>query len=641
MADSQADKLLAPGSRPAARKKPGRRKKATEKAEPGAGPAPREARARDTSATVVTNGDIADVLSEMSIRLEGKDVPFKPQAYERAALAVASLERPLSEIYAEGGVKALDDIHAIGHGIAERIGELLETGKVSDLEALRQELPVDMMSLTAVEGIGAKTARALHDALGVRTLEDLKAAVRQGKVRTLPHFGEKSEQKLSKAIEFYRASHARRPIGDVIDLVRRIEERLRHVPGAESVEVAGSVRRRKETIGDIDIVVASTSPEGVVAAFLAMPEVRHVHGQGDTKASVRLRADIDADLRIVEPRCFGAALQYFTGSKEHNVALRSIARKKGLKLSEYGLFREETFVAGRTEEEIYAALELDFVPPELRENAGEIEAALTHRLPALIGYEDLAGDLQVHTSWTDGTSSVLAMAEAAERLGRRYVAITDHTRDLPMARGLDEARLREQIAEIREVDAELGGRIRVLAGVEANIRPDGSLDIADDVLGELDFVGAAIHSHFDLPKHEMTARLVRAIENPLVDVLFHPLGRAFGKRPAVDVDLDALVSAARRAGTALEIDAQPDRLDLRDELVRAVISSGVRLIVDSDAHHVSQLGYPEAFGVAVARRGWARRSDVLNTLPLEGFLGALKPRKRPISARPRGDAAAS
>lgn len=587
--------------------------------------------ARPTGGEAISNDLVAEVLHEMALRLEAEDIPFKPRAYENAAAAVGSLERPLQDIYGEGGTKALEEIPAIGHRIAMRIGEILETGKLGELEASRQKLPVDMVKLSEVEGIGPKTIRALHEAIGVCTIEDLERAVREGKVRTLPHFGETSEHKLASALEFYRAAHARRPIGDVLDVVRGIERRLRKVTGVEQLEVAGSFRRRKETIGDIDIVLSSLHPADAVAAFTALPEVRHVYAQGNTKTLVRLEGDLDADLRIVNPASFGAALQYFTGNKDHNVALRSIAKKKGLKLSEYGLFRGDEVVAGRTENEIYAALGLDFVPPELRENTGEIEAALHHRLPALIGFEALEGDLQVHTQWTDGTGSVRDMAEAAQRLGRKYIAITDHARDLPMVHGLDETRLREQVAEVRGADRALCSRLRVLAGIEANIRADGSLDVNDDMLAELDFVGAAIHSHFDQPKHEMTARLIRAIESPFVDVLFHPLGRIFGRRPAVDVDVDALIEAARRTGTVLEIDAQPDRLDLRDDLVRRAIAAGVRLLIDSDAHRPNQLGLPEAFGIAVARRGWAQSSDVLNTRPLASLLGALKPRPRPIS----------
>lgn len=580
--------------------------------------------------TPITNADIAEILREMAIRLEGEGVAFKPQAYERAAMVVASFDRPLSAVYAVGGVKALDAIHAIGHGIAARIGELLETGKMADLEELRRKLPADVMGLASLDGVGAKTIAALHTSLGVRTIDDLEQAIKAGKIRELSHFGEKSKKKLHKALELYKSSHARKPIAEAQELVRPIEERIRRAASVEQAEVAGSLRRRKETIGDIDIVAASTRPEEVVELFVSMPEVRYVYGQGPTKALVRLKGDIDADLRVVDPKSFGAALQYFTGNKDHNVALRTLARKKGLKLSEYGLFEGDRLVAGRTEDEVYRALGLQFVPPEIRENSGEIEKALAHKLPRLIADGDVKGDLQIHTKWTDGVDTIAQMAEAAKKLGRAYIAVTDHARDLPMARGLDEDRLRQQIAEVRLVNSQMKG-IAVLAGVEANIRPDGSLDIADEILQELDFVGAAIHSHFEQPRNVMTARLVRAMANPYVDAIFHPLGRAFGKRASIDVDFDSVVQAAHRTGTLLEIDAQPERLDLCAELCRIAIEAGVRILVDSDAHNVEQLSYPETYGIGVARRAWARAADVANTLALDAFLRTLKPRHRPSS----------
>ena len=348
-----------------------------------------------------------------------------------------------------------------------------------------------------------------------------------------------------------------------------------------------------------------------------------VLAHGPTKTLVRLSNGIDADLRVVSPESFGAALLYFTGSKAHNVALRRIAIKKGWKLNEYGLFDGKRVVAGRTEEDVYEALGLAFIPPEMREDAGEVELAQRGALPVVLDAKDIRGDLQTHTTWTDGSASIEAMARAARALGREYVVITDHTRDLAMTGGLDEKRLREQVAEIRKVDQALDG-IRVLAGVEVNVRPDGSLDVSDEVLAELDVVGAAIHAHFDQPKAEMTRRLVRAVENPNVDLLFHPLARALGRRRSVDVDFDALLEACLRTGTVLEIDAQPERLDLPDALVRRAVEAGAKIAVDSDAHTVDELRYIEAFGVGVARRAWVTPTQVINTLPVERMLASLK-----------------
>ena len=571
----------------------------------------------------MTNREIARALREMGLFLEIEGVAFKPRAYEKAAYGVETCEAPLAELCGGDDGKALQEIPSIGKSIAEKITEFVRTGKIRELETMRRRTPIDVLGLTSVEGVGAKTASALYRALRIRTVDDLERAARAGKIDKLAHFGEKSEQKILHGIELLRGAGGRQLLGRVAGLVKAIEERLRALPGVDRAQVAGSVRRRRETIGDIDFLVACRDARRVMDAFSSMREVVHVHAKGDTKTLVRLESGLDADLRIVPVASFGAALQYFTGSKDHNIALRRIAQDKGLKLSEYGLFRGSRMLAGRTEEEIYDALGLQYVPPELRENSGEIEAARAGRLPELIEYGDLRGDLQVQTDWTDGADSIQEMARAARAIGWRYLAVTDHTRDLAMTGGSDEKQLREQMAAIRKINHKLDG-FTVLSGAEVNIRKDGSLDIADDVLAKLDVVGAAIHSHFDLPAPEMTRRVVRAIENPNVDILFHPTARAIGRREAVHLDLDAVIEAARRTGTVLEIDAQPERLDLKDEHVRRAVAAGVKLAIDSDAHRVAELRYAEDYGVGVARRGWARRSDVVNTLPLERFRACLK-----------------
>ncbi len=570
----------------------------------------------------VTNVDVARALRELSTFLEMEDVQFKPRAFEKAAFAVEAAERPVAQLYAEGGVRALEKLPSVGHGTATRIAELIDSGSIRDLENERRKLPVDVLALTSIQGIGPKTVRALYEALGVTNVDQLETAARAGRIRDVPEFGEKSEENMLRGVEVYRASHGRHPLGQVIDLVRTIEDRLHHLPGVRSVAVAGSVRRRRDTVGDVDLLVASGRPGPIMDAFVAMPEVVRVYAQGETKTSLRLSTGIDADLRVVDPRSYGAALQYFTGSKTHNVALRRIARQKGLKLSEYGLFRGDRMIAGRTEEEIYAALGLRYVPPEMREDSGEIEAARQGRLPRLIRPGALRGDLQVHTNWTDGSASIEQMVEAARASGLEYIAITDHARDLTMTGGLDEDKLAKQRAEIRRVERRLGG-IRVLAGVEVNIRADGTLDLSDRILAELDVVGAAVHAHFDQSREEMTARLIRAMENPHVDILFHPTARALGRRPAVQADWPAVLDAARRTRTVLEIDGQPERLDLPDEWVRRAVDAGAKLVVDSDAHRPEELRYAKDFGIGVARRGWAKRVDVLNTQPCEALLEQL------------------
>ncbi len=571
----------------------------------------------------MTNADVSRFLREMSIFLDMAGVPFKPRAYEKSAYAVEALDRPVQELYAEGGVKALASIPSVGKGIAERIAELLTTGKCGDHERLRRETPVDVAGLTAIEGLGPKMVKALYDDLGIRTVADLESAARAGKIRQLPHFGEKTERKILTGIGFLKQGSGRQPIGLVLDLVRTIEERLSALRGVRQVAVAGSIRRRKETVGDADLLVVSSRPETVMDFFVSMPEVAHVHGKGPTKTSVRLAMGMDADLRVVPAESFGAALNYFTGSKDHNVVLRRIAQEKGLKLNEYGVFKGDRPIAGRTEPEVYAALGLAYVPPELRENTGEIEAARAGRLPQLIESGDLRGDLQVQTSWTDGANSLEEMVDGGRRLGLQYMAITDHTRGLAMTGGSDERQLLEQVAAIELLNKRLKG-FRVLTGAEVNINRDGSLDIADEVLAQLHVVGVAVHSHFSLPREEQTRRIIRAMENPHADILFHPTGRLLMKRRPCDVDIDALIAAAKRTGTVLEIDAIPDRLDLKDEHVRKAVNAGVHLTINSDAHSLSQLRCAEDFGIAVARRGWATKENVINTRPVEQFLSCLK-----------------
>lgn len=566
----------------------------------------------------VSNDDVATALREMACFLEMDGVRFKPQAFERAAHAVASLERPIAELYREGGAAALDAIPGIGKGIAERISGMLSSGSMPELERMRRETPVDVLDLTAIEGIGPKRARELYRGLGVRSLAELERAAHDGKIRSLPHWGERSEQRILRAIAWHHEAAGRRPLGEALRLARHLEQALTKVPGVVQAAVAGSIRRHRDTIGDVDVLVASRSPDAALAAFERLPLVRSVLAHGPTQARVRLSNGMNADLRVLAPESIGAGLLYFTGSKAHNIALRKRAIEQGLELNEYGLFRDGRTVARRSEEEVYAALGLSWIPPELREDSGEVELAARGALPALVAPHDIRGDLQVHTTWSDGNATIEAMARAAQALGREYLAITDHTQGLAITHGLDPERLREQIREVRRVDQELG-TIRLLAGAEVNIGPDGNLDLDDTVLRELDFVGVAIHSHFEQSRAELTARIVRAIEHPLVHVLFHPQSRAIGRRRALDFDLDAVLAACRRTGTVLEIDSQPERLDLPDPVVHAAVRAQVPLAIDSDAHAPGELRYIEEFGVGVARRGWAEPQHVLNTLSFDAL----------------------
>lgn len=568
------------------------------------------------------NSQIARFFREIAAYLEMRDEPFKPRAYEKAAYSIEGLEEPVAEVYSKGGTKALERIPGVGKSMAEKIQELLTTGRLAYYEDLKKAMPVDVAGLTAIEGLGPKMVKALYEELGVTNVAELEKAARAGKIRSLPHFGEKSEQKILKGIEFLKQSRGRFPLASILPLVRAIADRLKALPEVKEVEVAGSIRRRRETVGDADLLVVSRRPERVMDFFVTMPEVAHVYSHGPTKTMVRLENGMDMDLRVVPQESFGAALNYFTGSQAHNVTLRRIAQDKGLKLNEYGLFKGEKKIAGETEEDIYAALGLVYIPPEIREDWGEIEAAKAGRLPRLIGHGDLRGDLQIQTTWTDGANSIEEMAKEAKRLGLEYIAITDHTKSLAMTGGSDEKKLLKQMAEIDRLNRKLRG-ITLLKGAEVNINKDGTLDIADEVLAKLDVVGIAVHSHFNLPRKEMTARIKRAMSNPHADILFHPTGRVIQKREPYDVDMDEIIATAKKTGTVLEIDAYPDRLDLKDEYIRKAVKAGVKLVIDSDAHSANHIRFLE-FGIDQARRGWAEKKDVINTRPVKEFLRSLK-----------------
>ncbi|GIX49473.1 MAG: DNA polymerase/3'-5' exonuclease PolX [Candidatus Tectimicrobiota bacterium] len=579
-----------------------------------------------TAQRELSNRDIAQVLLEMAALYEMEEVPFKPRAYERAAMAIAALDEPLAQRYAQGGLAALTALPGVGKSIAEHLKELLETGTFREYERLKRKVPVNLGELLAIEGVGPKMVKALWQQLGIRDLADLERAARAGQIRHLPHFGVKTEEKILRGIELLRSAQGRRLLGEVLPEARQLEATLRAFPEVEVAMVAGSVRRMRETVGDLDFLVISSQPQAVMERFVRLPVVQHVYSKGETRTSVRLHSGLDADLRVVPAASFGAALSYFTGSKAHNIALRELAIKQGYKLNEYGLFKGERRVAGASEEELYAALGLAFIPPELREDSGEIEAAQRHALPQLIDYHDLRGDLQVQTNWTDGAHSIEEMVEAAMAAGLEYIAITDHTKSLAMTRGADEDKLRRQMEAIAALNAKLrqaGKRFTVLSGAEVNINRDGSLDIDDAVLAELDVVGAAVHSHFNLPRAEQTRRVLRAMENPHVDILFHPTGRLIHRRPPIDLDIEAVIEAAQRTGTVLEINAMPDRLDLRDEYIRKCVAAGVRMAIDSDAHAVEHFRYL-ALGIGQARRGWAERRHIVNAWPLAQMRKMLK-----------------
>jgi DNA polymerase (family X) len=582
----------------------------------------------------MTNAEIARLINEMAAYYEmeigpgtklGDPIRFKPRAYMRAAQAIESFPESLKDIYRHGGAKQIsEEIRGVGPGIAAHIASLIETGKFDELETARKRIPVNIDELMRVEGIGPRAIKTLWTELKVKDLKSLEAACLKHEVDKLAHFGEKSEQKILKSIELLKSSSGRHLLDDALRLSRRLEERLRSIPGVKNATAAGSVRRRQETIGDIDILVTASDPAKTQEAFVKMPEVKMVvrKSGGEGITSVILQGGIHADVRVLKADEYGAGLQYFTGDKNHNIKLRALTAKKGFKLSEYGLFKGDKKIAGKSEEEIYEALGMKTPPPEIRSDSGEIEAAIEGRLPNLIGYGDIRGDLQVQTDWTDGEESIGEMALKAKRLGLEYIAVTDHTVSLAMTGGLDEKGIARQMKEIAEANRKIKD-FRVLAGSEVNIMKDGRLDINDATLARLDVVGASVHSYFNLSKAEQTKRVIAAMENPNVDIIFHLTGRKIGKRPPIELDIDAIIKAAKRTGTALEVNASPDRLDLRDEHVKLAVKAGVKLVIDSDAHASPHFGFLE-YGIAQARRGWATKTDVLNTLPVDDLLKWMK-----------------
>lgn len=571
------------------------------------------------------NEGLAKVLRNIGFLTEVEDEPnaqFKSRAYYRAADSVENLEDDVAGLYKKGGTDALQEIPGVGKAIAAKIEEYVKTGKVAHYEEQKARVPVDIDQIGRIEGIGPRSLKAMYEKLKITNLAELEVAAAEGRLRTVPGFTERKEQDVLRKIKFMKKGGGRRIIGEVWPLIKQIESRLQALPGVKMASVAGSARRMRETIGDIDYLATAKDPESVMDFFTRMPEVEEVKGRGPAKAFVRLQGGIDSDLLIVPEESWGSALQYFTGSKEHSIELRKIAIARGLRLNEWGVFKGEKSVAGRTEEDVYQALGLAWIPPEMRENAGEIELAAKDRLPKLVGYDSLRGDLQVHSDNTDGTATIEEMALAAKEFDLDYIALTDHTKSLAMAGGLDEKELLDQANRIWELNDRLDG-VKVLASAEVNIMKDGSPDIANNVLDKLDIVGAAIHSNFNQPVEVQTSRLVQAAKNPSIDIIFHPTGRLINRREGYPVDIARLVDAAKETNTILEVDAHYNRLDLRDEYVRHAVQSGVKLVIDSDAHHPVHYAFLQ-FGIGHARRGWAKESDVLNTLPADKLLKAIK-----------------
>jgi DNA polymerase (family 10) len=567
----------------------------------------------------MNNRQVANIFAEMADILDVQGASYhRVRAYRRAAENVAALGQPLEEVWRADELEA---IPGIGKTLSAKIDELMRTGRLEAYERLKREVPEGVVAMLQVTGVGPRSAAQFWKELGITSVVELEQAARAGRLRELHGFGAKSEQNVIDGIEALKRRTGRTRLGDAWPLAEELLAALREVPGVEQVASAGSLRRRRETVGDLDLLVAADDPEPVMARFRGLPQVEEVMLSGPTKTSIRTHEGFQVDLRVLEPARWGTALQYFTGSQAHNIRLRGLALDQGLSLSEYALKREDdgTEILCATEEEVYETLGLPPIPPELREDRGEIEAALAGQLPQLITVDDLRGDLQFHTTASDGHHSLLAMAQAAQARGLDYALVTDHSHSLGVTGGLDAERLREQRAEVAAVNRELDGAFRLLTGVEVEVRADGSLDLPDEVLAELDLVVAAVHSGLRQGREQVTARMLQAIRNPHVDIIAHPTGRLIGEREGADLDMEALFRAAAETDTALEINAHPARLDLNDVHARRAVELGVTLVISSDSHAVNGFDVLP-FGVATARRAWVTPEQVLNTRPVEDVL---------------------
>ncbi len=562
------------------------------------------------------NRRVAAILYEVAELLNAKGERFKPQAYAKAARGIEALTEDVADVSGRGG---LEEIPGIGTHIAAKVREIVETGRLAYLEKLRQELPEGVQELSAVEGIGPKKAQVLARELGVRNIRELEAAAAAGRVRDLPGFGELSEKGILKTLRAEQRPGARALLGEILPVAEGIVADLARNPATRRISVAGSIRRRKETIGDVDIVATSPAPGQVMAAFCSLPAVGRVLERGPTRSTVVLKSGLQVDLRVVEEEQYGAALLYFTGSKEHNIALRRRALGRNRKLNEYGIFNRSNnkTIAGKDEEEMYRALDLPYIQPELRENRGEIEAAEAGTLPEILPYGAVKGDLHVHTAWSDGSHTVQDMAKAAQAIGYEYIAVCDHARGREFPHGLDEEKIARQQADIEKVNRAESG-ITVLSGIECSIGGDGELDIRGNALGDLDVVVAGVHSGLEAEERHMTERLLAALQNENLDILAHPAGRILLQREPARFDLAAVAKAAAGLNVYLEINAYKSRLDLPDTGCMAARQHGAKFAIGTDAHRKEGLRSMD-LGVATARRGWLAASDVINTLPLPGL----------------------
>ena len=561
------------------------------------------------------NKEISDMFFNIADLLDIKgEIPFKIRAYRLAAQTIADLDEDIEILVKE---KKLEKLPGIGKAIARKITEYVETGQLEFYEKLKKEIPPAIVELLEIPSLGPKKVSILYKKLDIKTVEELKKACLEGKLRNLDGFGEVTERNILRGIKLKEKTQGRFLLNLAYENGMKYIDFLKQLSIVDKINIAGSLRRMKETIGDIDILVSSRYPEEVMNHFVEYHEVKQILVKGNTKTSVILSDGIQVDLRVVDDKSFGSALQYFTGSKAHNVNLRGIAIKKGFKLNEYGLFEKDTdrYIAGETEEEVYKKLGLPYIPPELRENRGEIEKGLKNNLPHLIDYKDIRGDLHIHSIWSDGSDSIETIAIEAKKMGYEYIGISDHSQSLHIARGLSEEQVLEKIEEIRKLNDKIDD-IRILCGTECDIKQDGSLDYPDDILKQFDFVIAGIHIGFKMTQEEATNRIVKAMENEFVTIIAHPTGRLIGRRESFDLDMDKVFEKAVETNTYLEINSFPDRLDLNDINCKHGKEYGVKFVINTDAHSITHLPYIQ-YGIATARRGWLEKKDVINTLSLK------------------------
>ncbi|HCE80582.1 DNA polymerase/3'-5' exonuclease PolX [Thermodesulfobacterium commune] len=570
------------------------------------------------------NKEVADILSKVAALLEIKgDNPYRIRAYQRAAQVIESLSQDVEVLAQEN---KLEKLPGIGADLAGKIKEILQTGTLKLYEELKSEIPPVLLTFLEIPGLGPKKVKVLYEKLNILSLDELEKACKEHRLAKLPGFGIKTEENILKGIKLFKEKRGRRPLGEILPIAEEIVQTLKTISPVEQIAIAGSIRRRKETVKDIDVLITSQKPEQVMKKVTELPLVEEVIAFGETKTSVRLKIGVQMDIRVVAPDSWGAALAYFTGSKAHNIRIRELALEKGLKINEYGVYKGETKIAGKTEEEIYQVLGLPFIPPELREDRGEIEAALEGRLPKLVEYQEIKGDGHVHSKYSDGTASLPEIVQKAEAMGLEWVIVCDHSQGLKVAGGIPVEDLFKKKREIEEINKR-SKKVKLIFGAEVDILSDGSLDYPDEVLKEIDFVIAAIHTGFQQSEEIITQRIISALKHPLVHAIAHPTGRVIGEREPYAINLLKVIEVAAQYQKALEINAYYKRLDLNDVNVRAAIEKGVPVIIGTDAHFIDQMDYIH-LGTATARRGWCEKRHVLNTLSYSELISWLK-RLRP------------